>query len=224
MADTTFRMRVTYGKIGRLRFLSHLEVIHSCERTVRRAGLEYAVTQGFSPRMKVAFGPALPVGTEGRAESYDLWLARFVPPAEALEILRGASPDGLTPTGVSYVPEREPSLAAAMTLAEYEVVLEGPDMGPDRFAEALQDVVASGSLELVHKGKHKVYDLEVCLPEGTRVTGDDGRSVATFTVRMGPWGSLRPEALVTEALRSARLDGAVTYVTRTGLRVEEQDA
>ena len=224
MADATFRLRVTYGKTGRLRFLAHLEVLHACERSVRRAGLEYAVTHGFTPRMKVAFGPALPVGTEGRAESYDLWLTRFVPPDTALETLRGASPEGLTPVGASYIPEREPSLAAAMTLAGYEVVVEGPDMGPDRLAEALGGVVARGSLELVHKGKDKVYDLGLCLPEGTRVTGKTGRATALFTVRMGPWGSLRPETLVSEALRSSGLDGAVTYVTRVSLRSEEVSA
>ena len=31
----------------------------------RRAGLPYAVTQGFTPHMRIAFGPALPVGTAG---------------------------------------------------------------------------------------------------------------------------------------------------------------
>jgi radical SAM-linked protein len=224
VAETTFRLRVTYGKTGRLRFLSHLELLRACERSVRRAGLEYAVTQGFSPRIKVAFGPALPVGTEGRSESYDLWLTRFVSPAQALEALRGASPEGLAPMGASYVPEREPSLAAAMTLAEYEVVVEGPGMGPDPLAEALDAVRGRGSLELVHKGKHKVYDLALCVPEGTRVAGETGRVTATFTVRMGPWGSLRPEALVTEALRTSGLDGAVTHVARTGLRSEEESA
>lgn len=224
MADTTFRLRVTYGKLGRLRHLAHLEVLHACERAVRRSGLEYAVTKGFTPRMKVAFGPALPVGTEGRAESFDLWLTRYVPAAQALEALRGASPEGLRPVGAAYVPEREPSLAAAMTLAAYEVVVEGPDMGPDRLAEALERTVARGSLEMRHKGKDKVYDLAQSVPEGTRVAGEIGRATVSLTVRMGPWGSLRPEALVAEALRESGLDGAVTYVTRTGLRSEETGA
>lgn len=224
MADTTFRLRVTYGKVGRLRHLAHLEVLHACERAVRRAGLEYAVTKGFSPRVKVAFGPALPVGTEGRAESFDLWLTRYVPAAHALEALRGASPEGLRPVGAVYVPESEPSLAAAMTLADYEVVVEGPGMGPDRLAEALERTVARGSLVMRHKGKDKVYDLSVCLPEGTRTGGEEGRAVVLLTVRMGPWGSLRPDALVAEAVRESGLHGAVTLVTRTGLRSEEADA
>jgi radical SAM-linked protein len=218
--ETTFRLRVAYGKTGRLRHLSHLEVARACERSIRRSGLEYAVSQGFSPRMKIAFGPALPVGTEGLAESYDLWLSAFVPPARAFEALRGVSPEGLMPVGASYIPESEPSLAAAMTLADYEVVVTGPGMGSGGLAEALDDALASGSLEIEHKGKQKVYDLATCLPEGVRVDGAGDRGVAVLTVRMGPQGSLRPEVLVREALRRARSDGAVTLVTRMGLRPE----
>jgi radical SAM-linked protein len=174
--------------------------------------------------MKVAFGPALPVGTAGLAESYDLWLRSFVPPALTLEVLRGASPEGLMPVGASYVAEGEPSLAAAMVLATYEVTVSGPDMGPGRLAEALHDVVASGSLEIEHKGKRKVYDLAACLPEGVRVAEDGDRAVVDLTVRMGAQGSLRPEVLVREGLRRAHLEGAVAGVTRIGLRPEQGGA
>ena len=37
-----FRLRVRYGKRDRLKYLGHLEVIHTIERIVRRAGLPYA--------------------------------------------------------------------------------------------------------------------------------------------------------------------------------------
>ena len=35
---TLFRLRVRYGKRDRLKYLGHLEVIHTIERIVRRAG------------------------------------------------------------------------------------------------------------------------------------------------------------------------------------------
>jgi radical SAM-linked protein len=224
VADTVFRLRVTFAKDGRLRFLSHLEVVHACERAIRRAGLEYAVTQGFNPRMRISFSPALPVGTASTAEAYDVWLTRLLTPEDALAALREATPDGLAPLGAEYVGERERSLAAAMTLADYEVAVEGPGMGPGRLAGALDDVIGSGSLEIEHKGARKVYDLAACLPEGARVCEESGRSVISMTVRMGASGSLRPEALVREALRHAGATDARVTVTRTGLRPEEAHA
>lgn len=218
MPDTTFRLRVTYGKTGRLRFLSHLEVVRACERSVRRAGLAYAVTQGFNPHMKVAFGPALPVGTGGLAESYDVWLTRFLGPAEALSRLRGATPDDLAPREARYVPDKEPSISGALTLAEYEVVLQGPGVGPGVVRAGLEAIEAEGSLQIEHKGKTKVYDLAIALPEETAVRESPGGVTVRVTTRMGPEGSLRPEALMSEALRRASVDGEVTQVTRISLR------
>ncbi|HEY5548891.1 MAG TPA: TIGR03936 family radical SAM-associated protein [Coriobacteriia bacterium] len=224
MADPSFRLRVVYGKTGRLRFLSHLEVARACERAVRRAGLEYAVTQGFNQRMKMAFGPALPVGTAGLAEIYDVWLKRFVAPDAVLSALRDTTPDRLTPVSALYVGEREASVAVALTLADYEVVVGHPGRGPVRMAEALEDVISSEVLEIEHKGARKVYDLAVCLPEGARMSEDDGRSIVRLTVRMGAQGSLRPDALVREALRRAGLSDEPVSVTRLGLRPEEARA
>jgi hypothetical protein len=174
--------------------------------------------------MRMAFGPALPVGSAGLAEVYDLWLKRFVPAVETLEMLRAATPVGLAPIEARYVGDKEPSLTAAMTLGEYEVVVEDPGMGPGRFAKALADVIGSGSLAIEHKGALKVYDLAVCLPEGAQTIEEPGRSTVGLTVRMGAWGSLRPEALVREALRRMDAPGASVAVTRIVLRPEEGPA
>lgn len=84
---TLFRLRVRYGKRGRLKYLGHLELIHTIERIVRRAGLPYAVTQGFSPHMRVGFSSALPVGTSSTCEWYDLFMTEFVALDEAFERL-----------------------------------------------------------------------------------------------------------------------------------------
>lgn len=87
---TLFRLRVRYGKRGRLKYLGHLELIHTIERIVRRAGLPYAVTQGFSPHMRVGFSSALPVGTSSTCEWYDLFMTEFVALDEAFERLAAA--------------------------------------------------------------------------------------------------------------------------------------
>ena len=87
----TFRMRITFAKQGRLALLSHLEVARAIERAVRRAQLPFAVSQGFSPHMKIAFGAALPVGVGGTREMVDLQLLRYVRPEEALLALQKES-------------------------------------------------------------------------------------------------------------------------------------
>lgn len=217
MASGEFRLRVRFGKTGRLRWLSHLETTHAIERSVRRAGLPYAVTHGYSPHMKVAFGPALPVGTAGENERYELWLTRYVPASEAMEALAATTPEGLLPVEAWYASDKEPSLSAGVSVATYDVIVEG--VVPRDLAEALGVVIRAGELVVEHKGKHKVFDLARSLPKEPRAeVAGDGTAHVRLTVRIGPEGSLRPETLITSALSQAGLAGAVTSVTRTDIQ------
>jgi radical SAM-linked protein len=205
-----------------LRWLSHLEIVHALERAVRRAGLTYSITQGFSPHMKAAFGPALPVGTAGENEYYDVWLTRYTNAEELFALLLSATPSDLAPLQAAFVPDSEPSLTASLTIAKYEVRVTGKESQAEKVHAALLRLVESGTLEVEHKGKLKVFDLARSLPEETRVIESADGSDVMLAVRIGPEGSLRPELLVRTALESASVDASVVRVTRTDTLVETE--
>lgn len=212
-----FRLRVCFRKSGRLRYLSHLETGRAWERAARRAGLPYAVSQGFTPRMRLAFGPALPVGTAGEREYLDITLTRFVPVLEVEQALHAAIVPELGPVECRYVLPAEGSLASRLTIAVYEVEIEGgsPQQEIERSLVAL---MGTGRLEVEHKGKQKVFDLARALPKEPVVSSSEGRTVVRMWVRMGEQGSLRPEVFITAAVGGDR----VASVTRTDLLIEDE--
>ena len=203
MSDTQagglYKLRCAYVKQGRLAYLGHLEVLHTIERIVRRAQLPFAVTQGFSPHMRVAFTSALPVGTSSDEELFDLVLTSYVPPAEALARLKAAAPCDLAPTNVCYVDMRTPALTAAITRAAYRVVMtmrDGLACDGEVVADALDRVVAMGSIPYLRGKKSKVLDLSATLVEASIVECTAGRIVLDLDTRIGNDGSLRPEIFV----------------------------
>ncbi len=216
-----FRLRVRYGKVERLRWLSHLEVLHTIERSIRRASLPYAVTQGFSPHMKIAFGPALPVGTAGEHEYYDVWLTRYTKAEEAVERLAAVTPGGLAPLEARYVGDREPSLTAALTIAQYRVDLTGEELSAEAIQAALDGVLKHGTLELQHKGKAKVYDLTRSIPKDPRVSVTGKTASIDLVVRMGPEGSLRPELFIRAALKQADIEPTAVSTTRLDILIDD---
>lgn len=222
MSRSEYRLRLGYSKSGRARYLSHLEVARALERSARRAGLPYAVTRGYSPRMKVAFGPALPVGTAGIREYFDVWLTEPLPADIAAARMNASVPRDLPVSGARYVPEKKPSLSAAAALARYEVVVRGEGLTAGLVQAALETVVATGRLELERKGKTKVFDLTRCLPEKVRVRSEGPPFTVEVTTRLGQEGSLRPDTLLAEALSRIPGGGAVESVTRTDILVEEE--
>lgn len=208
--QTLFKLRVKYVKEGRLRYLGHLELAHTIERVVRRAGLPYAVTQGFSPHMRVGFSSALPVGTASECEWYDLYLTDYVPVPEALDALAAATPWDMRPVRAAYVDVRTPALTACITRAEYRIALtasEGSRWSVADLERALGDLTAKGSIGYFRGRKRKTLDLQRTLL-GYRATpvADPAGAVLELDTYMDNEGSLRPEILL--AALDLRLPGA----------------
>jgi len=223
VASGRFRLRVVFRKEGRLRWLSHLELTRSLERGVRRAGLPYALTQGFNPHMRIAFGPALPVGTGGNREAFDVWVTHYVPAAEAQASLEASLPPDLGPIDVHYVAESEPSLSSGVLLGVYDVCVNGKELQAEAVAAALEEVRSAGTLEVEHRRKTKVFDLAISLPKEPSASDSDEGVRVSLTIRMGPEGSLRPDVLLNAALSAAHIRGTVTDVTRTDTLVENEE-
>ena len=211
MADPRlFRLRVTFHETGRLAMLSHLELARALERAVRRAQLPFAVSQGFSPHMRIAFGAALPVGVGGTAEIFDLFLTDYVPAPRALTALQEASPADLYPTEARYIEARDAAASVALPVSTYEVVL----------SEAPRAVVVPEAITVVRKKKEKTlmvadYLAGSVTQEGARVT---------FTLVSKPTGSLRADAFVRELVAAtvAAGHGAEGLRPTSFLRVEQR--
>lgn len=195
-----FRLRVRYVKEGRLRYLGHLEVMHTIERSVRRAGLPYAVTQGFSPHLRAGFSAALPVGTGSSCEWYDLFMTELVPAPEALARLAAATPVGLAPQEAGYVDVRAAALTAFITRADYAIALTprvGEGVSADELTRALEAVRARGEIPYLRGRKTKRLDLARTLT-GFAVHPDaaTGDLVLELETYLDNEGALRPEILL----------------------------
>ncbi len=88
----TWTYRLSYQRLGDLRWLSHREVMRTFYRLLTRSELPLYYTQGFHPKPKLAFGPPLPVGVESLDEQIDLVLEREVAADEVLAEMRRLMP------------------------------------------------------------------------------------------------------------------------------------
>jgi radical SAM-linked protein len=202
------RLRITFSKSGSLRYIGHLDLQATWERTIRRAGLPLAYTQGFHPGPRIQIASALPLGFIGHAEIVDIWLNEPGDPVSCpyKELLQPAAPPGLGIVSVEQVDENGPALQTQVLSAEYQVtLLEAVDRsGLERkVAEALK----AASLPRERRGK--AYDLRVLieslslapsppspLPKGEGGRGEGGRVrvLMRLTAREGATG--RPEEVL----------------------------
>ena len=221
---TLFRLRVRYGKRDRLKYLGHLEVIHTIERIVRRAGLPYAVTQGFSPHMRVGFSSALPVGTSSTCEWYDLFMTEFVALDEAFGRLAAASPADLAPIEAAYIDVRTPALTAQLTRLSYRIDLHLDPEAPvsaDEVRRAIDTLRADHGIDYVRGKKSKRLDLDHTLV-GYEITAGErpDHLVLMLDTHADNEGSMRPEILLSAAdvLLQGLTPGVDAPIVSTGMQ------
>ncbi len=114
-----------WRKTGDARWLSHLDIARAWQRAFIRAEVPVKYSEGFSPHQKVAFSPALPVGTAGHGEYMDVRLENEIDIKGIADDINGRSPDGLRIVAAATLADGVPSLNSAVSVADYEVLI-GP--------------------------------------------------------------------------------------------------
>jgi len=117
------RIRFQFSKGEEVRFLSHLDLLRTLQRALRRAELPIAYSGGFSPKPLMSFGPALPVGICSVAEYGDFEFSQKTDPKEFTARLNSTLPAGLRVIHAVSLPAGSPALMRVINAAEYEIIL-----------------------------------------------------------------------------------------------------
>ena len=148
------RLRVTFAKTDHMRYTSHLDVHRTWERTLRRARLPLAYSQGFNPRPKINLAVALPLGFTSNCEIVEFWLDSTPTQSEIESRLREAAPPGIEILSIEEIDLKTPKIPNLVDSAKYDVTLLEPI--PDLDQRVL-DVLGAETLPRERRGKP--YDL-----------------------------------------------------------------
>ena len=110
------RVRLVYSKRGGACFVPHIALAQIFARSALRAGFRPEMTQGFSPRARLSFGPELPAGVVALNEPADMY---FSGDTFSLDAMNAALPEGFRISQVLFPAEDSPSLGKSCKFAEY---------------------------------------------------------------------------------------------------------
>jgi radical SAM-linked protein len=211
MTETTrYRYRLTFAKTVDLRFTGHLDLHRALERTLRRASLPLAYTQGFNPRPRLNVGSALPLGFAGECELADFWLDEEFPTDQLLGELRRASPPGLKIIALEKILQKQPSLQNQIIASEYEVQILY-ELPIDTLRARVHSLLAKESIPRQRRGKE--YDLRPLIEVLHAEPEENGQARLRMRLTSLPGATGRPE----EVLHALDLDPVDALVIRKQL-------
>jgi len=224
---TSTRFRIRFEKAAAMRFTSHLDLMRTWERALRRSELPLAFTQGHHPHLKMSFGPPLPLGYRSRAEVFDLEFSR--PPAvDLLERLNAVLPEGVQVLRFRPILFKTPSLMSQIEGATYRVRIPRPYLAeaglePETLGGMLRreaDRLLARTQLIVRRrgeGQSREFDARPSIV-ALEVLAEERTAVLDCDLRFTPRAVVRPEELLAEMFPGG--DPRTADIERTALWAE----
>lgn len=207
-------LRASFEKSGRAVFISHLDLVRTMQRAVKRSRLPVWYTQGFNPRIYLNFPLALSLGVVGKKEYMDFAVTEEVNLEKAREALDNAMPEGLKILGIDKPVHENKEIAFAEYIIKFSEGATGKEM-----LSKLEKMMSAETIEVDKHSKSKGTVKIDIKPHinivGTEASGD----VLTVTVRLPAGLSLNINSNVfVEAYSSfSGIDFKNIYAERTNI-------
>ena len=213
-----YRAEITKGE--EIRYISHLDYASLMERAVRRAKLPAAYSEGFNPRMKLAFASALAVGVTSDAEYVDIELTKDICQPEFFDRLSAALPPGVRLLKVREIKGKVQALMAAADLADYRIDI--PFSGTEAEAQAFLSRYNRED-EIVYERKTlkklKLIEVRQYMKEPVKIEAAAEHLTMRMKIIITPTGSVKPGEIldVLKTKYAMPIEPAEAWIHRLGL-------
>jgi len=201
------KYRVKFTKTDEAKWISHLDLARYLERSLRRADLPIAYSNGFSPHPKISFGQALSVGIESRAEYVDLTLEKEKATQEIQDRLSKVTSEAIRVLNVIKLGSESRKLGKALVYADYQISIG----------------IGSTNIDRIKNG---IYSSTYLTSEGIKITSEEsdnicmknsdadfeGKDLLIVTIRMPV--NISPKNILKELQDIIALDDASIDITR----------
>ena len=198
------KIRIKFRKYGVMKFIGHLDMMRYFQKAMRRAEIDIAYSEGFSPHQIMSFAAPLGVGITSDGEYLDIEVHSTRSSIESVKALNDTMVEGVEIVSYRMLPEHAKTAMSIVAAADYNVFYKNKGNCPftldelkvkvKAFYEDAPEILVTKKTkksEKVMDLKQLVYDFKV---EGTEEAPEFYINLCT-----GSSDNLKPE-LVLESL------------------------
>lgn len=216
------RIRMEFMRGNELKFVSHLDMLKTFERAMRRADVPLAFSEGFNPHPKMSFANALAVGIISDKEYLDIETSIDVDIEKLKDSLNLMLPEGLMIITVITVDKSIPALMASVNRARYQVIIEiNNSVTDDNLKAAIKRILEKEEILITKKTKKGNREKNI-RPGIEELSGaiTDAQVVLQMLLHTGE-STVRPEEVLKALISygSLNLDIAYTEIKKQGLYI-----
>jgi radical SAM family uncharacterized protein/radical SAM-linked protein len=214
---TEKKYRLTFSKLGRAGFLSHLELSAALIRALRRSSITLAYSIGYHPHPKISFATATSVGMESKQEYLDIAASEYLSDLDSLKSeINSALPLGIEILEIETLSPGGKTIAEILQGFEFELHLPVDIDSPRLIAieENIEKFLAAFTFNIQKSSKGKTVTKDI-RPFIQSMILDAAGKIVRFTVNYTPTGSARPADIIAHVLKSNACESRQIRVVKT---------
>ncbi|MDD2362439.1 MAG: TIGR03936 family radical SAM-associated protein [Oscillospiraceae bacterium] len=208
-------IRIFFRKCGRAKYISHLDLMRTMTRAVRRAGIPVWYTQGFNKHPYITFAAPLSLGFEGLTESMDIKLIQDIGMEDIV-----ADMNSVLPSGIEVYSAAEPVMKAGdIEKAIYKLTFSIRLKDFAAFIE--QDSITAE--KRTKKGGLRLIELKPFIEQANISENEDGSAVMEVTLPCGSTQTINPLLIVSVCNKFFADKGLQSHIFCDVLRLDLLD-
>lgn len=197
-------IRIKFKKYGIMRFIGHLDMMRYFQKAIRRAGIDIAYSEGYSPHQIMSFAAPLGVGITSDGEYFDIEVKTTCSSEESIQALNDVMAEGVSILEYKQLPDTAKTSMSLVAAADY---LVSTKQGYEPFAQTLSEL--EGKVQAFYEGQSEIcitkqtkkreiqMDLKPLIYE-MKTVGEEDSPALILKVSTGSTDNVKPE-LVLEA-------------------------
>ena len=159
------KIRIKFKKYGVMRFIGHLDIMRYFQKAMRRADIDIAYSEGFSPHQIMSFAAPLGVGIISDGEYLDIEVHSTKSSKESIDSLNAVMVDGMEITEYVKLPDDAKKSMTIVSGAEYNVYYKDPANSPfekEKLSEMIETYFAQEEILITKQTKksERVIDIK----------------------------------------------------------------
>lgn len=208
-------VRIRFTKIGRAKYISHLDLNRFMQRVIRRSGIPAWYTEGFNSHIYITFLLPLSLGFESNCELMEIKLPEGTNKDWVKDRLNEAATEDIRILEI-YSPRMK---AADIAYSQYRIRLSVPELSGQALFFLIGEVLGRQTILVEKKTKKATVTLDLKQEMKDVKLSEDGQGVQlSLCLPSGNTHNINPELLL-EVIQSEIGDGELLFtVERTGIR------
>lgn len=155
------KIRIKFAKTGSMKFIGHLDIMRYFQKVMRRAEVDIAYSEGFSPHQVMSFAAPLGVGLTSQGEYLDIEVHSTASSYEMINRINEVMVEGMKVISYRLLSEDSKNAMSIVSAADYLVKFR-PEYMPDiNLRQKFNDFISQNSIEILKKTKKSEMTVDI---------------------------------------------------------------